>query len=69
MCFITSAVIHDYIFNNTKSFFSDIDECQSQPCQNNGTCQNLAGGYLCNCKAGFSGFNCESGELPQILIS
>ena len=62
MCFIKSAVIHDYIFNNTKSFFSDIDECQSQPCQNNGTCQNQAGGYLCNCKAGFSGFNCESGE-------
>ena len=62
MCFITLAFIHDYIFNNKKSFFSDIDECQSQPCQNNGTCQNLAGGYLCNCKAGFNGTICEIGK-------
>ena len=50
-----------YIQQRNESFFADIDECQSQPCQNNGTCQDLSGGYLCNCTAGFNGNNCENG--------
>ena len=53
-------------FSPTNFFFSfsciDIDECQNQPCQNGGTCQNEQGGYKCSCKAGFQGKNCENGK-------
>lgn len=42
-------------------FVSDIDECVSQPCQNNGTCIDLINGYTCTCTDGFSGINCTNG--------
>ena len=42
--------------------FVDIDECASTPCQNEGTCTDLEGGYSCNCVAGYEGTNCESGR-------
>ena len=39
------------------------DVCQgfeTSPCQNNGTCSNVFGGYECvNCSEGFHGLNCE----------
>ena len=38
----------------------EIDECQTQPCQNGGTCTDLLNSYECNCDGtGFSGDNCE----------
>ena len=42
-------------------FSLDIDDCQKQLCQNNGTCQDLVNDYQCNCTAGFNGNNCEIG--------
>ena len=38
----------------------DIDDCQSDPCQNNGTCRDLVNDYRCDCVAGFNGTNCEN---------
>ncbi|KAM4722871.1 protein crumbs homolog 1 [Rhinophrynus dorsalis] len=29
----------------------DINECESNPCQNGGTCENLHGSYSCHCKS------------------
>ena len=38
----------------------DINECESEPCQNGGKCTNLIGEYRCNCAGtGFEGLNCE----------
>nr|XP_057912455.1 protein crumbs homolog 2a [Doryrhamphus excisus] len=37
----------------------NIDECESGPCQNGGTCQDQDNGYACTCPVGFSGFLCE----------
>lgn len=30
----------------------DIDECNSSPCLNNGTCIDLVNSYSCDCKPG-----------------
>lgn len=37
----------------------DIDECQANPCLNNGVCYDYYGTYICNCPKGFEGQNCE----------
>ena len=43
--------------------YLDINECAKSPCKNGATCQNLPGSYRCNCKSGYSGRNCQTGEL------
>ena len=42
-----------------------IDECSSNPCENNGTCADDIGGYTCTCLAGYTGSSCESGGFEQ----
>ena len=46
--------------NKELVFFLDIDDCQLQPCQNNGTCYDLVNDYRCECLVGFNGTNCEN---------
>ncbi|XP_039362428.1 protein crumbs homolog 2 isoform X5 [Mauremys reevesii] len=36
----------------------NIDECESQPCQNGGCCTDLVNGFLCHCLPGYSGVEC-----------
>jgi Notch-like protein len=39
---------------------TDIDECESDVCENNGVCRNTAGAYSCDCSGtGFTGTNCD----------
>lgn len=39
---------------------TDINECESAPCQNKGECINLIGRYQCRCTGtGFDGVNCK----------
>ena len=38
------------------------DHCGNSPCQNEATCVNLVAGYRCDCKTGYSGNNCETGD-------
>ncbi|XP_065060448.1 neurogenic locus notch homolog protein 1-like [Rhopilema esculentum] len=38
---------------------SDINECESLPCFNGGTCRNDVNRFQCNCLAGYSGIHCE----------
>ena len=40
-----------------------MDECNSLPCQNGGQCVDKINGYDCLCEAGFTGQNCEIGNL------
>lgn len=34
--------------------------CDSDPCQRNGTCRNVYGGFICDCEHGYGGLYCES---------
>ena len=38
----------------------DIDDCQSGPCTNGGSCLDARGYYRCNCSVGYKGINCET---------
>ena len=42
---------------------SEINECNSVPCQNGGQCIDEINKYSCLCEAGFTGLNCETGNL------
>ena len=44
------------------STFTDINECESSPCQNNGTCIDGINTFSCECPVGFSGKLCETSE-------
>ncbi|KAM5288082.1 coagulation factor VII [Ctenodactylus gundi] len=39
--------------------YKDGDQCESDPCQNQGQCKDGIGGYMCACLEGFEGKNCE----------
>ena len=43
-------------------FFTDINECESSPCQNGGACTDKVNGYECTCAAGYAGADCETGK-------
>ena len=45
----------------------EIDHCKSSPCQN-GDCSSQPGGYTCKCKDGFTGKQCESGEIQYFIL-
>nr|XP_043888221.1 protocadherin Fat 4 [Solea senegalensis] len=38
----------------------DNDECEANPCENEGTCENTAGSFYCHCQSGFSGSFCST---------
>lgn len=37
----------------------DINECDSKPCLNGGTCLDSYGTYKCTCPHGYTGINCQ----------
>ena len=43
-------------------FCSDINECTSNPCDNNAVCTDVHGSFVCACNNGYSGdgFTCQS---------
>ena len=42
---------------------TDIDDCASHPCKNNGTCTDRVNGFNCSCAPGFIGTQCQK-NLP-----
>ena len=50
--------------------FTELNECVRDPCQNGGTCNDSANGFICLCADGYTGDNCEGKILlvPSSLI-
>ena len=44
---------------------TDIDDCASHPCKNNGTCTDRVNGFNCSCAPGFNGIQCETSKYSQ----
>lgn len=38
--------------------FIDKNDCDPNPCHNNGTCIDAIADYMCNCKNGWKGKTC-----------
>lgn len=49
-------------------YFTEVNECLSKPCKNNGTCQNTDVGVSCVCQPGFTGKFCEKGKKSLLLF-
>ena len=57
MCIVCNCSLDD---NYTCLYwFTDIDECAENPCQNDGTCMDLVNSYTCICASCYSGDHCE----------
>lgn len=48
-------------------YYTDINECLSQPCANGGTCRELIDEYNCMCSTGYTGINCETGNHGKLF--
>jgi hypothetical protein len=48
---------------------TDINECDSNPCVNGGTCVNRVNSYACTCVGGYIGTNCQTGTFLGALIT
>ena len=46
-------------------FFSDVDDCQSDPCENGGTCIDKIDSFVCLCLPSYEGEMCEKGERSK----
>ncbi len=43
-------------------FLADINECESNPCKNSATCNDLINKFTCTCAPGYTGTLCETGK-------
>ena len=43
-------------------FVVDVNECNSNPCKNGGTCTDRVNEYTCKCRPGYSGSNCKTSK-------
>ena len=56
------------LWNSTNDVcvFVEIDECNSNPCESGSTCNDYVNGFNCTCTEGYTGIQCETGNLHWI---
>ena len=42
--------------------------CRASPCKNGGSCTETLGGYVCKCRDGYTGKNCNVGMSQLICL-
>ena len=55
-------VSRDRLICKNDSLTLDINECETNPCANGGTCRNTYGNFNCTCLVGYTGAQCETGK-------
>lgn len=65
--FVALTLSSEQVFITFTSYITDINECTYKLCKNGAQCFNLMGTYLCFCKSGYSGRNCEKGKKRVVL--
>lgn len=66
------SILLSFVFQQHHVFFSwssEIDVCESQPCEHGGTCIGAFNSYSCSCIVGTTGARCETGEQNSTLHS
>lgn len=63
--FITNIFFYFYSFILI-ILFSDVNECDSNPCQNSATCVDEVNKYSCTCQPGYQGSQCETGYVQCV---
>ncbi|GFN98284.1 neurogenic locus notch-like protein 1 [Plakobranchus ocellatus] len=63
---VHKGLVEESYSGNRCENFTDI--CDSQPCINNGTCENVKGDYVCHCDDTFKGRNCSE-DVDECLVS
>ena len=43
----------------------DIDECETDPCGQNATCENLVGSFSCTCNSGYTGDGLTCNDVDE----
>lgn len=49
-------------------FIADINDCESNPCRNGGTCIDKVSVYQCICGDGWEGDHCEISEWELLVL-
>lgn len=63
MCVFVSNLTHPLSYSLPPvSLPPDIDDCQSNPCQNGGTCIDEINSFVCLCLPSYGGATCEKGN-------
>ena len=55
--------------NLSYTFHLDIDDCQSNPCLNGGSCTDGLNNYTCSCPGGSAGRDCTYGMVLYFILS
>ena len=50
-------------------FFSDINDCEPNPCKNAGECVDGVASYTCVCRPGYGGPDCSESMFISIFVS
>ena len=58
-----TAIVHLIVRLLAFCDISELNECESDPCENGGTCEDEINAYTCVCAPGYNGTQCEIGEL------
>jgi hypothetical protein len=62
-CSLQIRMIHIFLYDIfVANWFTDIDECTPNQCQNGATCVDGINAYTCTCAAGYEGNSCQTSE-------
>ena len=53
----------------SNSVTSDTNQCATNPCLNDGTCEDKLQSFVCVCAPGFGGETCETGENAHLIFN